>query len=183
VIDPQWEWHNSRAPYERLGVDTFLTVAPTRIICWTASPGAISQISTRWSDFPKPIDIYAVLNIYGRNVISTEGDVWRRHRKVSAPSFSKKISSLVWNETVHQVSSMLQSWKVNRGSKQFAEIEDISIFLYQLSLHVISKAGFDRSSSDELAMNGHTMSLYEAMHMLIEKLYYIILIPKFLLRK
>jgi hypothetical protein len=39
--------------------------------------------------FPKPIEIYGVLDLYGRNVLTTEKEEWRLHRKITAPTFSE----------------------------------------------------------------------------------------------
>ena len=52
----------------------------------TADPAVISQITTRRNDFPKPTAIYRSLDIYGKNVVSTEGAIWRQHRKSHQPT-------------------------------------------------------------------------------------------------
>lgn len=39
--------------------------------------------------FPKPVEIYDVLSFYGRNLVASEHEEWKRFRKVSAPSFSE----------------------------------------------------------------------------------------------
>ncbi|EKM52717.1 uncharacterized protein PHACADRAFT_149600 [Phanerochaete carnosa HHB-10118-sp] len=38
--------------------------------------------------------------IFGGNIIASEGDEWKRHRKVAAPPFSERNNRLVWDETV-----------------------------------------------------------------------------------
>lgn len=50
--------------------------------------------------FPKPTKIYENLNLYGANIISTSGDLWKKYRKLSNSSFSEvsqpiSVSSLV----------------------------------------------------------------------------------------
>ena len=39
--------------------------------------------------FPKPVDIYKVISFFGENIVGTEGDEWKRYRKIIAPSFSE----------------------------------------------------------------------------------------------
>lgn len=39
--------------------------------------------------FRKPTELYGVLEMYGRNLVTTEGDIWRIHRKIASPSFSE----------------------------------------------------------------------------------------------
>jgi cytochrome P450 len=51
-----------------------------------------------------------VLDIYGRNVVTTEGQEWRLHRKVTSRPFSEKNNQLVHDETVRQTTQMMNSW-------------------------------------------------------------------------
>lgn len=53
------------------------------------------QVVTRRNDFVKKVDDYAALNIYGLNVVSTEGVNWQRHRKITGPPFNEKNSRFV----------------------------------------------------------------------------------------
>lgn len=39
--------------------------------------------------FAKPTELYDVLDLFGRNIVSTEGEEWRAHRKITAPSFTE----------------------------------------------------------------------------------------------
>lgn len=50
--------------------------------------------------FPKPVHQYRVLLLFGGNIVASEGDEWKRYRKVAAPAFSEKNNKLVWDETV-----------------------------------------------------------------------------------
>ena len=44
--------------------------------------------------FPKPTEAYQLLAAFGSNILVTEGDVWKRQRKIAAPAFSE-VSALV----------------------------------------------------------------------------------------
>lgn len=50
--------------------------------------------------FPKPVHQYRVLLLFGGNIVASEGEEWKRYRKVAAPAFSEKNNKLVWDETV-----------------------------------------------------------------------------------
>lgn len=39
--------------------------------------------------FPKPIYRYRILLAFGGNIVASEGDEWKRHRKIGAPPFSE----------------------------------------------------------------------------------------------
>ena len=39
--------------------------------------------------FPKPLEVYDLLASFGSNILVTEGDEWKRQRKIAAPAFSE----------------------------------------------------------------------------------------------
>ena|SRR5260221_11212211 len=68
--------------------------------------------------FPRPAEHYAVLRMFGPNVVASEGEEWKKYRKIAAPAFSEvspghlsspryprsechhqKNNKLVWDET------------------------------------------------------------------------------------
>lgn len=68
--------------------------------------------------FPKPVDLYKGILFFGRNIIASEGDHWKKYRKICAPAFSdvsllcygplelefrrnhQRNNKLVWDETL-----------------------------------------------------------------------------------
>lgn len=103
----------------------------------------ISQICTRRTDFQKPVRAYKVIELFGQNVLSTEGSTWRAHRRATAPAFSDGLHSLVWTETLQQTNTMLQLWHgrgTNSPDQMF--VADLARDTIALTLHIISKAGF-----------------------------------------
>ena len=206
-LTPEWAWRQKYEPYERLGTDTFLTVSARKVMLFTCSPEAISQIVSRRADFPKPTEMYGLLNIYGLNVVSAEGMLWRQHRKITAPPFTEKNNQMVWEETLHLACSMLKNWVGDRGE---GTVSDPAENLMKLTLHVISQAGFgvrlqwtddteeSRKVSPELPQrgskavlpteckedvlpSGYRLTYKEALESLLAKLLWIMLMPHFLL--
>jgi len=39
--------------------------------------------------FPKPTELLESTDIYGKHIISTDGDMWKKYRRISSPSFSE----------------------------------------------------------------------------------------------
>ena len=203
LVDPEWTWKHMYAPFKKLGTDTFITVSPGGNMVWCAEPNAIIQITTRRNDFPKPIEIYGSLDLYGKNVVSTEGAVWRHHRKITSPPFTEKNNHVVWAESLHQAQCMLKSWlgPDGAGNKTVGKVADDTM---RLSLHVISRAGFgvrllwpgvedvntdnpvtgpqvgDKKSGSDIPI-GHTMSYTDALGSLLHNVLFVLLFPGWLL--
>lgn len=202
---PDFAYDYSHEVFERVGHDTFLTVGPGGMVLYTCEPAVINQITTRRSDFPKPTHIYTSLDIYGKNVVSTERDAWRRHRKATSPPFTEKNNHLVWNESIRQAEAMLQSWVGKQGKTKVA-VERVMDDTMRLSLNVISAAGFGRKmdwpTAESLATSkesegyidtskiknedrdidaGHSMSYTYAIHCLLDNILLQFLIPRWLL--
>jgi hypothetical protein len=193
LVKLNWPWNFRHAPFVELGTDTFLTVAPGGIILYTADADVIAQVTSRWTDFPKPTHLYRSVNIYGKNIVSSEGAAWRHHRKLTSPSFGEKNNQLVWKETLYQSQAMLKSWLGN--SDRGKTIHHVSEDTMQLSLNVISHAGLSRkmewsngSDDNEIVSvkslpNGHTMSFTYSLHCLLGNLLLIMLLPKWFLSR
>ena len=203
VMDTQWTWQTQYGFYEDFGADTFLTVSPRRNVLWTADAEVINQMTTRRIDFPKPIDMYGSVDIFGKNVVSTEGQIWRQHRKITSPPFTEKNNHMVWEESILQAQAMLKGWVGSNGEGN-RTISTVAADAMRLSLYVISRAGFgvrltwpgvsddpkakaDAAKESEKAgvtgdsiTAGHTMTYTDALQTLLHHLIVVMLVPKFL---
>src|SRR4051812_22699629 len=106
---PEWLWRYDYDLFSQFG-DTFMTVTPANCHIFTADREVVAQISSRRDDFPKPAWMYRTINMFGRNVVTTEGAEWKFHRKVTSPSFGEKNNSLVFDETIRQGRQLLKNW-------------------------------------------------------------------------
>jgi cytochrome P450 len=162
-------------------------VAPGGIILHTADAEVISQITARGDDFPKATHLYKHVDIYGKNVVSSGGAIWRRHRAVTSPAFTEKNNRLVWKETLDITQTMLASWVGN--SKSIRELASDSM---RLSLEVIGRAGLgqklDWSTAGEGATqhkipHGHTMTFTAAVQYLLANMLWVMALPMWVLQK
>ncbi|XP_006461186.1 hypothetical protein AGABI2DRAFT_150975 [Agaricus bisporus var. bisporus H97] len=122
--------------------------------------------------FPKPVQIYEAINIYGRNILSTDGELWKKYRRISAPSFSEKNNRLVWAETLRIVDDLVDNiW--NNTDATIAHGVDITL---PLALLVIGTAGFGQTVSWEDNANAksknHLLTFREALHTTASNLVY-----------
>jgi cytochrome P450 len=91
--------------------------------------------------FPKPTELYATLSLFGRNIVVSEHDEWRRHRKVTSPAFSERNNVLVFQETTRVVLNLFQMWK-EQGKGDMITIPDMTDITFEVVLQVIASAAF-----------------------------------------
>jgi len=197
LVYPDWTWQQLYDPFAKHG-DTFVTASPTGVLIWTATPEAIHQITQRRDAFPKPLESYRILDIYGRSIISTEGTEWKMHRKVTSPGFNEKNNILVFQESVAQTQGMLRKWMGPDGKGNHT-LTEVPMDSMRVTLHIISKIGFgvgllwpgeEPTEKDKKAglnysshqpTEGFTMSFEHALSTLLENLIWVLLFPGWLL--
>ncbi|KAJ7160377.1 cytochrome P450 [Mycena filopes] len=167
--------------HEEMG-DVFLTVSPMGLSLIVADPKVAMTVNGKRSAFSKPPNT-AIINIYGRNVINTDGDVWRFHRRVTGPVFSERIHADVWAEGTRQAKFMMQSWApVVPGA---VRANTIGADLLRLGLNVITGAAYGTplawSASPPCAVQT-SLSYREAMEQVTAHLMPIFLTPHSALR-
>lgn len=108
--------------------------------------------------------MYKGLLFFGGNIVASEAEEWKRHRKICGPSFSEPNNRLVWNETVSVMRDLFDN--VWGSKKQIVSEHALEItmpvcatfFMFmlirlnkgiklQLALFVIGAAGFGRRMS------------------------------------
>ena len=204
LIQENWTWVDRFALFERLGTDAFLTVSPGGNALYVANASVINEITSRRIDFPKPVRNYKLLEIYGRSLISSEGSVWKHHRKITSPLFTEKINQTVWIESLLQAQAMVKNW-FDGNDDRTPSINTIEEDTMRLSLYVILRVGFgvhlswpgaetgqkgeiENTSSAGMRSNespqngrGHVMSYADAIKTVLREIMLILLVPRFLL--
>lgn len=66
----------------------------TRLDSNRLTDGGAQEITSARHRFPKPVENYEVLNFFGHNIVASEGEEWKKIRKIVAPAFSD-VSPLV----------------------------------------------------------------------------------------
>ncbi|KAA8569168.1 hypothetical protein EYC84_000837 [Monilinia fructicola] len=195
-MTPDWCWELLYDPFAKHG-DAFLTVSPGSVLGFISNAEAIHQITSRRDAFPKPLASYRILEIFGRNIITTEGIEWREHRKISSPSFTEKNNALVFAESCIQAQGMLRKWLGPEGRGDVT-LKEVPTDTMRITLHIISRIGFGvrllwpgekpRSKEQESvyssneAPEGHTMSFERSLSTLLETLVWVLFLPKWLLK-
>lgn len=194
-------WHYSQEMREALG-EVYLIVSPGQIYMSCSDPEAIVQLTTRRRDFVKPVELYAIVDIFGPSILTTEGEEWKRHRKIVAPAFSEKSNSLVWKESLRQGLGMIDVWsKLSGNVPEIMKVGDTAPYIATMALHVICAAGFgvrqlwagedeDKLKSNSVAgfntselIGNHTLTFKESLKTLLHSIIWLAIFPVSLLKK
>ncbi|KAL0488069.1 cytochrome P450 [Acrasis kona] len=105
------------------------------------SPENIKHVMVKYAkDYPKPQEqVYEAFDIFGPNILTTNGDIWRKHRMLSNPAFNDdhiKLVSKVTNQTM--VSVTKEYW--SHDSFDCNVVEDMT----KITLQIMGIAGFGR---------------------------------------
>jgi hypothetical protein len=194
-----WVFEQCYAPMRKTG-DIFLTVSPGATNLWITDAEAAHQITSQRDVFPKSLESYRILAVFGENILTTEGNEWRKHRKVSAPGFNEKNNVMVFAESCKQTQAMLKTW-LGPGGKGNITLKEVPGDVMRLTLHIISLVGFgvhllwpgetpDSKLGEEAAVfssnvpsGGHTMSFEHSLETLLERMVIVLLLPEWAMSK
>ncbi|KAI0052105.1 614/534 cytochrome P450 [Auriscalpium vulgare] len=167
--------------FEEYGWEAFAHVGAwprPRATIYLADPVAIKEVTTYRARFPKPVQLYDVLSFFGRNIVASEGEEWKKYRKIASPAFSERNNKLVWDEAVLVMQGLFDDlWK---GRSEIA-IENVAEITIPTALFVISSAGFGRRlswSSDGGLPSGHRLTFKDAMQVVSEGVISKLVVPR-----
>ncbi|KAF8161202.1 cytochrome P450 [Crassisporium funariophilum] len=159
---------DKHATFEHGGWDasSAITIHPEiRVSIALADAAAIKEVTSSRARFPKPVEMYSVLAFFGPNIVASEGEEWKKYRKICAPAFSDRNNKLVWNESIQIVEGLFKNvWK----DADVISVDHCGDITWPLALFVISIAGFGRQISwteDTIIPSGHLMTFKDAIHL------------------
>ncbi|KAF3760421.1 hypothetical protein M406DRAFT_13424, partial [Cryphonectria parasitica EP155] len=174
-----WHYEDRRRATLEYG-DCFLVVTPNALICYISDASTATRLLTRRKAFIKPADKMKILEPFGPNVVSVEGDLWKFHLSITLPPLAAdSVARLVWDETARQVDMMAASWRPQDSHKER---------IYALTMNTMSLVGFGRQAEwgegdrpDNIPA-GHQSSLVSALTQVVIHLAPIMLLPRWALR-
>ena len=173
-----------------------MLVTPGRMILYLDDAEAIHEVTSKREAFPKPTGSYSILKLYGDNILTSEGALWRLHRRVTSASFNERNAALVFRETVHQTRGLVAEW---RGRGRDATIRSLEHDSMALMLNIIGYVGFGLrllwpgqtlppGTDPRLAKyasldapEGHTMSFADSLRSTLDHLLLLMIFPKWIL--
>ncbi|KAI0720718.1 cytochrome P450 [Cerioporus squamosus] len=174
---------SKHAYFEQAGWDVLSAVNTSNVLTYYVADAAVAkEVTSARARFPKPVDFYRILSIFGPNILVSEGDEWRHQRRLVAPAFSERNNRLVWDETARIVQDLVESVWQGRDVVEIDHVLDVTV---PLTLFVIGSAGFGRSVSwkeSAVAPPGHAMTFKDALDVIGQKLFYKLIFPDWALR-
>lgn len=133
-----WEANERHVVHQELG-PAFMLVSPGGNWLCVSDASVFTDVIHRRTDFRRNMEQFAVLNVYGKNLSTTDDDEWQKHRKVTAITFTEKNNELVWQQSLSQARGMLSYWLEHQPVNTIAD--DTKVF----TLNVLAAAIFNKS--------------------------------------
>ena len=112
-------------------------------MCLLNRPDCIeSVLVTQHSNFEKSKDYRALRRVLGNGLLTSEGEFWRRQRKLVQPAFHQERIAAYTEVMVAYSERMLASWKDGQGL-------DVHEAMMRLTLDIVAKTLFDTDVSRE----------------------------------
>ena len=116
------------------------------------------EITTARAQFPKPAREYEIVSFYGPNIVTSEGEEWKKYRKISAPAFShvrtinvrllffnrrfyffKRNNKLVWDETIKIMNGLFMEVWAGKDVISLDHTLEITLAVYVYSSFDITR--------------------------------------------
>ena len=134
--------------FAKFGVDTISLCTPSdsRGVLYTCEVPFITRICSfaAREAWPKPVEEYRVLSYFGGNVVTAEGEGWRRQRRVGAPAFSKEMFARLWVDMRNILSETVvqENWEERMAKDGEVAVPHVVDLTLRMALAAIARAGF-----------------------------------------
>ncbi|TFK72489.1 cytochrome P450 [Pluteus cervinus] len=164
-----WTWRNHfyKTWGETVGFAPWFSGEPTFV---TTNLEVAKQVTLggHKSSWEKSSDKSLALMIFGMNLVTAQGDLWRKHRRVVGPAFSNDLYQLVWQETYNIYQEMIEDegW----SKVDTLDVSVVQTLTSKLALLVIGNCGFGFNfhwSEPPTSVDGST-SIQRALHIVTE---------------
>ncbi|KAJ3101753.1 hypothetical protein HK100_004490 [Physocladia obscura] len=196
-VKPNWSFRSKYDEAANTVGDRFALCMPDSTMLVLCDGRVCRDIMmNRSREIMKPFESYTVLDVYGeldatsygKNLVTTEGEVWRRHKKIVAPAFSERNNARVHEVVCRIADSMFASWEQSNQSGTEERIINVGPDMMELALSVISSAGFgvdipwhtEDQNSSTFHSGKHTLSFKQALEVITTNGFLWSLLPKFL---
>lgn len=90
--------------------------------------------------FPKPAAFLRIFSVFGNSIVNTEGEEWRRHRRIVGPAFNEDMNAAVWQTTSDVMLELFSKWESGVSSASIPVQSFLEIAM-EVALLVLCRAG------------------------------------------
>ncbi|KAF1847237.1 putative cytochrome P450 [Cucurbitaria berberidis CBS 394.84] len=147
--------------------ENFVLCSPTSNVLVTSEQGIVETVFGSHGKWAKQQDQSRLFAFYGENVSSTHGDVWRRHRKITASAFNESTMWSVWDEATRRAGELsLVDADVEGGNGLTLAMVRSKFDL--LAMQILSVVGFGQNTDLTERPTGHQESLMECLGFILQ---------------
>lgn len=141
-------------------------------VCYFIRPEHIeSVLVTHYDKFIKAIDYRAMRRVFGNGLLTSEGEFWRRQRRLAQPAFHRERIAAYSRLMVAATERMLERW-------QDGQTLDVHEEMMRLTLEIVAKALFGAEVEGQAQDVGRALNV--AMEQFLSRVSTGFLIPEFL---
>lgn len=161
---------------------SYVLVTGGRLEFWTWDAEIAREITGRPKDFQQLDLASVVMNVFGENVLTTDGSNWARHRRIVAGAVTERVSPIVWEESVRQTRQLMQSvFRKNENGVTNEMFDGIK----KVAIHVLYRAGMGNQQDfegEEEVKQGMKLSYIDAVKIINENVSGPTILPTWMLR-
>lgn len=162
---------------------TYVLLTVGRYEVSTRDPEIALEILKRPRDFVCHELTKLFMNRFGPNVLTTDGDVWSRQRKIVASTVNEKVSKIVFEESLKQADGMID--EVFDGAAK-GETNGMFDMMKKIAINVLSGASMGASvewndNANGEPKPGYKLTYIQAVKVVIDAVAGPIILPKWFL--
>jgi cytochrome P450 len=165
-----WEFDEKARAHVELG-DAFMFATPGKNWIYLCDADATHDIikRERSGEFARPVELLAMLDVFGPNISTMNGSDWQRQRKCTAASFNEQSNVLVWSESLRQGQQLLQYWKDNTNASESSTMaKDTRTLALDVLVHAAFGRSFDFYGARDKKTTSGPLSYRDALAILLE---------------
>jgi cytochrome P450 len=128
---------------------------PIRYFIVNDPEGARQVLVDNQKNYKKSRSYQALKLVLGEGLVTSEGDFWRRQRRLAQPAFHKERLASFVKTMVADTASMLDRWRAAGAVPPF----DVHREMMRLTLRIVTRTLFSTDSDAEADEVGHAMSV------------------------
>ena len=150
----------------------------------TCDPDVSAQIFRR-SEFKKPVELIALLNIFGPGLTGSEGAKGRLYRRITTPFFTEQTMDQAWRVSMDSIGALMQSLTAPQCPNKSER--SLRSMVASMTLHNLFTVCFEKSTDkqsfrlEETVATGRQIGFRQAVLSTLDHIATIALMPKFIL--